>query len=148
MDSRTLAQVLRIATIGDIDANVAKYAEGERRLPIRVRLPESARTQLDVIRNLQVPILDGQTTPLVSVADIDFQAGPGKIIRYDRERRVAVEADLAGNATLGDALQETQKLPIMRNLPPGVQPAEDQSAEAIRSEERRVGKEGDSKCRS
>src|SRR3546814_8008618 len=61
VDSRTLAQVLRIATIGDIDANVAKYSEGERRLPIRVRLPESARTQLDVIRNLQVPTLDGQT---------------------------------------------------------------------------------------
>src|SRR3546814_18765366 len=94
MDSRTLAQVLRIATIGDIDANVAKYSEGERRLPIRVRLPESARTQLDVIRNLQVPTLDGQTTPLISVADIDFQAGPGKIIRYDRERLVAVEGDL------------------------------------------------------
>src|SRR3546814_5464525 len=94
-------------------------------------MPKSARTHLDVIRKLQVPTLDGQTTPLVSVADIDFQAGPGKIIRYDRERRVAVEADLAGNATLGDALQETQKLPIMRNLPPGVQPAEDQSAEAI-----------------
>src|SRR3546814_8681220 len=30
VDSRTLAQVLRIATIGDIDANVAKYSEGER----------------------------------------------------------------------------------------------------------------------
>src|SRR3546814_13290479 len=99
-------------------ANVAKYSEGERRLPIRVRLPESARTQLDVIRNLQVPTLDGQTIPLVSVADIDLQAGPGKIIRYDRERRVAVEADLAGNATLRDALQETQKLPIMSNQHP------------------------------
>src|SRR3546814_12110830 len=116
-------------------------------------MPKSARTHLDVIRKLQVPTLDGQTTPLVSVADIDFQAGPGKIIRYDRERRVAVEADLAGNATLGDALQETQKLPIMRNLPPGVHPAEDQSAEAItewiggvviaifRTVARRVGKE-------
>src|SRR3546814_15487396 len=80
-------------------ANVAKYSEGERRLPIRVRLPESARTQLDVIRNLQVPTLDGQTTPLISVADIDFQAGPGKIIRYDRERRVAVEADQIGSAS-------------------------------------------------
>src|SRR3546814_17244892 len=99
-------------------------------------MPKSARTHLDVIRKLQVPTLDGQTTPLVSVADIDFQAGPGKIIRYDRERRVAVEADLAGNATLGDALQETQKLPIMRNLPPGG------------SEERRVGKECVSTCRS
>src|SRR3546814_835225 len=97
VDSRTLAQVLRIATIGDIDANVAKYSEGERRLPIRVRLPESARTQLDVIRNLQVPTLDGQTTPLISVADIDFQAGPGQILnrkRIEWGRSVSVRVDM------------------------------------------------------
>src|SRR3546814_18855490 len=88
-------------------ANVAKYSEGERRLPIRVRLPESARTQLDVIRNLQVPTLDGQTTPLVSVADIDFQAGPGTIIRYASERRVAVEADRSKGRSGGKECDST-----------------------------------------
>ncbi|SNS62191.1 hydrophobic/amphiphilic exporter-1, HAE1 family [Sphingomonas laterariae] len=131
VDSRTLAQAIRVATIGDIDANVAKYSEGENRLPIRVRLPESARGQLDVIAQLRVPTMDGNTTPLSSVADIEFRAGPAKILRYDRERQVAVEADLAPDATLGQALEEIQGLPLIRNLPEGIHIASQGEAEGL-----------------
>ena len=131
VDSRTLAQVLRIATIGDIDASVAKYSDGDERVPIRVRLPEGARQDLDAIANLRVPTLDGQTTPLSAVADIQFKAGPGKIVRYDRERRVSVEADLVAGRTLGQALQEVAALPVMRNLPQGVQEAKVGDSEAM-----------------
>ncbi|WP_097093527.1 efflux RND transporter permease subunit [Novosphingobium sp. Chol11] len=131
VDSRTLAQVLRIATIGDIDASVAKYSDGDERVPIRVRLPEGARQDLDTIANLRVPTLDGQTTPLSTVADIQFKAGPGKIVRYDRERRVSVEADLVAGRTLGQALQEVAALPVMRNLPQGVQEAKVGDSEAM-----------------
>lgn len=131
VNSSTLAQILRIATIGDIDANVAKYSDGDERVPIRVRLPESARQDLETIANLRVPTLDGQTTPLSAVADIHFQAGPGKIVRYDRERRVSVEADLVAGRTLGQALSEVAQLPVMRNLPKGVQEAREGDSEAM-----------------
>lgn len=131
VDSRTLAQVLRIATIGDIDASVAKYSDGDERVPIRVRLPEGSRQDLETIANLRVPTIDGQTTPLSAVADIRFKAGPGKIVRYDRERRVSVEADLVAGRTLGQALQEVNALPVMRNLPNGVQEAKTGDSEAM-----------------
>ncbi|MDB5686786.1 MAG: Multidrug export protein, partial [Rhizorhabdus sp.] len=131
VDSRTLAQVLRVATIGDIDARVAKFSEGERRLPIRLRLPEAALADLDLIANLRVPTRDGRTTPLASVATMELRSGPGRIERYDRERRVAVEANLAGKATIGDALKQVNALPVMRNLPAGVHPALAGDAEAI-----------------
>ena len=123
VDSRTLANVLRIATIGEIDAGVAKFSQGEQRLPIRVRLPESARSDLGMIANLRVPTLNGGTTPLASVADIRFQAGPGKIVRYDRERRVSVDADLAVGAVIGSALADVRKLPTMQHLPEGIHEA-------------------------
>ena len=123
VDSRTLSSVLRIATMGDIDAAVAKYPAGEQLLPIRVRLPETARNDLDTISNLRVPTRDGRTTPLSSVADFRFQSGPGKIVRFDRERRVSVEADLAVGAVVGTTLQEVRKLPTMRHLPAGVHEA-------------------------
>ncbi len=132
VDSRTLAQVLRVATIGDIDANVAKFSEGERRLPIRVRVPERARTSLDTIMALRVPTIDGRTTPLSSVAGVSFQAGPGKIVRYDRERRVSVEADLAEGFVIGDALAAVAKLPVMKHLPAGVHLASEGASEQIR----------------
>jgi HAE1 family hydrophobic/amphiphilic exporter-1 len=129
--SDALASVLRIATIGDIDANVAKFSEGERRIPIRVRLPESDRTDLSVLQNLQVPTLNGKSTPLYSVADLSFQAGPGKIVRYARERRASVQADLFNGASLGTALKAVKNLPIMKHLPPDVHPAQVGDAEAL-----------------
>ncbi len=123
VDTRALANVLRIATIGDIDATVAKYPAGEQLLPIRVRLPESARGDLDTIAQLRVPTLDGKTTPLSSVADFRFQSGPGRIVRFDRERRISVEADLAVGAVIGSALEDVRKLPAMRKLPAGIHEA-------------------------
>jgi HAE1 family hydrophobic/amphiphilic exporter-1 len=128
--SQGLAQVLRIATIGDIDANVAKYSEGERRIPIRVRLSEDARGDLGALERLQIPTAAGKTTPLSSVADLSFQAGPARIIRYQRQREIIVEADLNG-ATLGQALQAVNKLPVMRHLPADVKPANTGDAEAM-----------------
>jgi len=130
VNAQTLASVLRIATIGDIDANVAKYSEGERRIPIRVRLAEDTRSDLSALKRLQVPIAGGRTTTLDSVADLSFQAGPAKIIRYQRRREAIVEADLNG-ATLGTALKAVYALPIMTHLPPGVKPANQGDAEAM-----------------
>lgn len=131
VDSRTLANVLRVATIGEIDAGVAKLSAGEQRVPIRVRLAESARNNLDTIANLRVPTSSGTTTPLSSVADINFRAGPGKIVRYNRERRVAVEADLAVGGAIGSVLQDVAKLPTMQHLPTGVHQAREGPTEMV-----------------
>ena len=131
--SDALASVLRIATIGDIDANVSKFSEGERRIPIRVRLPESDRTDLSVLENLQVPTLDGKSTPLSSVADLSFQAGPGKIVRFARERRASVQADLMHGTSLGTALKAVNALPVMKHLPPDVHPTAVGDAEALQN---------------
>ena len=47
---RAQQEIARIATVGDIDANVAKVTDGERRIPIRVRLPEEYRADLPAMR--------------------------------------------------------------------------------------------------
>ncbi len=129
--SQALASVLRVATIGDIDANVAKFSEGKRRIPIRVRLPEGERQDLSVIRQLQVPTVSGKLTPLSTVADVEFAAGPAKIVRYQREREAQVLADLNGSV-LGSALTEIHKLPVMRHLPPTIHEAQVGDAEAMK----------------
>ena len=128
--SQAIASVLRVATIGDIDANVAKYSEGKRRIPIRVRLPEEERENLDVISQLRVPTASGKLTPLSSVADISFGSGPAKVVRYQRQREAQVLADLNG-VVLGTALAAINNLPVMRNLPPSVHTAQVGDAEAM-----------------
>jgi HAE1 family hydrophobic/amphiphilic exporter-1 len=116
----TIAQVARVATVGDIDANVAKLDIGERRIPIRVRLPESARASLPTLRDLRLPTASGGFTTLGSVADVYFQAGPAEITRYDRRDDIIVLGDLTGGAALSDANRDVARLPIMNHLPPGV----------------------------
>jgi HAE1 family hydrophobic/amphiphilic exporter-1 len=117
---QAIAQIARVATIGDIDANVPKLTQGERRVPIRIRLPVEARDNIDMIRNLQVPTASGGTTPLSSVADVEFQAGPAVINRYNRQRMLSIDADLVNGAQLGQGIAEANKLPIMKHLPAGV----------------------------
>jgi HAE1 family hydrophobic/amphiphilic exporter-1 len=117
----TIAEAARVATVGDIDANVAKLNLGDRRIPIRVRLPANARSDLPTLEALRVPTASGGFTTLSSVADIYFQAGPAEITRYDRRDDIIVLADLVGDAKLSSANAEVAKLPIMRRLPPGVE---------------------------
>ncbi|OYU71447.1 MAG: multidrug transporter AcrB [Alphaproteobacteria bacterium PA2] len=117
-----IAQVARIATVGDIDANVAKLTSGERRIPIRIRLPATSRSDLTQIKALRVPMASGGLTTLDAVADIEFQAGPARISRLNRQRQLSIEAELNGSVQ-GPAAKAIANLPIMQNLPKGVSPA-------------------------
>jgi HAE1 family hydrophobic/amphiphilic exporter-1 len=126
----TLATIVRVATVGDIDANVAKFNEGERRIPIRVRLPQNARADIQRISALRVPTASGGSTTLDSVADISFQAGPARIDRLNRERQLTVRAELNG-VEMGQAQKAVNNLPIMKHLPSGVRPAAIGNQEAM-----------------
>jgi HAE1 family hydrophobic/amphiphilic exporter-1 len=119
----TIAQIARVATVGDIDANVAKLDDGARRIPIRVRLPADARADVAQIRALRAPTGNGGVTTLDSVADVQFQAGPARINRLNRKQQVSIEAELNG-VQLGQAVKAVNGLPIMKHLPPGVGPAD------------------------
>jgi len=120
VSATTIASAARIATVGDIDANVPKLDEGERRIPIRVRLPEADRIDLSVIKDLRLPTATGGFTTLGTVADVYFQAGPGQIDRIGRQREITTVADTTGGLESGDAQAKVNKLPIMQHLPPGV----------------------------
>lgn len=124
-----IAQVARVATIGDIDANVAKLTDGERRIPIRIRLPADARGDLAQIKSLRIPTASGGLTTLGAVADVEFQAGPARIDRLNRKRQLTIQAELNG-AVQGPAIAAIKKLPIMQHLPPSVTPAERGQQEA------------------
>ncbi len=114
-----ISETVRIATLGDIEQNSAKFSLSDRQIPIRVSLVESARRDPATIENLPVRTALGTTVPLKSVADISFGQGPSKIRRYDQLRRVAVDADLNGVES-GIALDRIHELPLYKNPPPGV----------------------------
>ncbi len=126
----TLSQTVRIATIGDLEQNMAKFSLSDRQVPIRVSLNEGARTSMDTLANLPVPTASGGSVPLKAVADIRFGAGPTKIRRYNQSRRVTIEADLNG-VEFGDAMKMIRSLPEMKNLPAGVEEVKFGQAEVM-----------------
>ncbi len=120
VSTAAIAQTVRIGTIGDIGANLAKFTIGERQIPIRVQLPDAVRGDLDVLRDLRVPVGGGSAVPLATVADLKLGRGPTSIDRYDRSVRIAVEADMQGSDALGDLIGQAMALPTARHLPEGV----------------------------
>ncbi len=115
-----LSQTIRIATLGEIDRNAAKFSLTDRQVPIRVILPRDSRRDIATIENLPVPTANGATVPLKRVAEIRFGAGPTQIHRYNQARRVFIGADLAQGAVKGPIEEQIKALPVMRNLPAGV----------------------------
>ncbi len=114
VSTEAISEVIRIATIGDISANLAKFNAGDRQIPIRVQLAESARANRQILEALKVPTASGSTVPLVTVAAIENGQGPSSIDRYDRKRRVVIGGDVVGGAPLGKAIEHVQALPIVK----------------------------------
>lgn len=114
-----IAATARIATIGDIEQNLARFNLPDRQIPIRVMLDEDARHDLDRLRTLRVEGRAGLPVPLDAVAEIRHGAGPAQIDRLDRVRKATVEAELNG-LPLGEATRLVAALPVMRDLPAGV----------------------------
>ena len=120
VSTESLSDVIRIATLGDVDQNLAKFNAATRQIPIRVQLEPQSRSSLQTLQNLKVKTGRGDAVPLITVADVSLGKGPSSIERYDRQRRVAIGADLVGTDALGAALKAIYELPTAKKLPPGV----------------------------
>ena len=115
----SISETIRIATLGDLDQNSAKFSLADRQVPIRVSLIEDSRRDLTTLENLPVPTTGGGSVPLKAVADITFGEGPTRVRRYNQSRRLMIEADL-NDATTGTAQTKIEALPTVAHLPRGV----------------------------
>ncbi|MFM9845531.1 MAG: efflux RND transporter permease subunit [Hyphomicrobiaceae bacterium] len=121
VSTEAISEAVRIATIGDVAANLAKFDVGDRQVPIRVQLDEKARTDRHLLEALKVSTASGAAVPLSAVADFEMSQGPTAIDRYDRTRRIVIGADLVGDAPLGDVVNAVMSTPAAKNLPAGVE---------------------------
>ncbi len=124
-----IADTLRVATRGDYDQSLPKLNLSQRQVPIVVRLPADARTDLDLLGRLPVPGARGPVM-LSSVATLELSSGPAQIDRYDRLRNINFEIELNGQP-LGDVERQALALPSLQSLPPGVMQTTVGDAEAM-----------------
>lgn len=101
--------------------------QGDRRFPIVVRLPEELRGQMDLVRQIPIPLPDGggpalaseeptmhglgsgiRYIPLEAVASVEVAEGPNQISRENAKRRIVVQANVRGR-DLGSFVAEAQE---------------------------------------
>jgi multidrug efflux pump subunit AcrB len=129
VSTAAIADTLRIATAGDYDQSLPKLNLSQRQIPIVVRLPADARTDLNLLARLPVP---GKAGPVAlgNVATLTIDSGPAQIDRYNRLRNVNFDIELNGQA-LGEVKEQALALPSLKSLPPGVIQTEVGDAEAM-----------------
>lgn len=91
--------------------------EGDRRFELVVRLPEQLRKDVDGLKSLPVPLLNGGYVPLEEVANITIKPAPAQISRENGKRRVVVTANVRGRdlgsfvTEVKEAIQQEVKIP-------------------------------------
>ncbi|UXS97039.1 efflux RND transporter permease subunit [Agrobacterium tumefaciens] len=119
-----ISQTVRVATIGDIDAQLTKISLDDRQIPIRVQASIDTRRDLATIRALKIKTASGSLVPLYSVADIDYSEGPSSIKRNDRNRVVSIGSDVPFGTALDTSTEEFKRIVSETELPASVRLAE------------------------
>ncbi len=127
--AQSIAAVLRVATIGDYDAALAKVSLDGRQIPVRVRLKDISREDLNRIANLKVTTATGAIVPLSAVADVTVSEGPATVKRLNRERQAEIGANLPVGVALGTATTRFKEIIDATPLPAGARVAESGDAE-------------------
>lgn len=104
IDMKTMNAYLAAAFGGEIAGSVF---EGEKRFDVVLRLNKENRTDIENIRQLQVPLPNGTQVPLSELADIRLTEGPAKISRENTHRRVVVSVNVR-NRDLQSVVQDIQ----------------------------------------
>lgn len=93
--------------------------QGDRPVPVRVRLPFAVRGNPDRISSLPISSPLGFSLPLSSLAHLERAGGNAEINRENQRRLVGVTAQLEGR-DLGHVMTDVSKMMRAQKLPAGV----------------------------
>lgn len=111
-----LNTLLRTAFAGEVAGVVL---ESERRFDLVVRLNAEHRQSLDDLKELFVPLPNGQKVPLKELANIQFEDGPMQISRENAKRRIVVGVNARNRDTESLVKEIQERLQSELDLPPG-----------------------------
>ncbi|MGV0877146.1 efflux RND transporter permease subunit [Martelella sp. FLE1502] len=126
-----ISETVRVATVGDVDANLAKISLDNRLIPVRVRSDLELRRDLAAIRALKIKTASGEMVPLSVVADVDYSEGVSTVQRYDRHRVVSIGANLPPGVALDPATARFREIVENTDLPASVTLAESGDAKIL-----------------
>lgn len=110
-----IADVQNLIQIALGGKQAGQLFEGDQRFDIVVRLPEALRTDINILKELPIPLTlesnhgksNPSYVPLKEVAKLTFAYGPNQISRENGKRRVVVTANIRGR-DLGGFVEEVK----------------------------------------
>jgi cobalt-zinc-cadmium resistance protein CzcA len=115
----TPGDVVRALRIGLVGEEVSEVWVGQKRYDLVVRLADSAHNSVSAIRQLRLEAHDGTRIPIEQVARVEEVLAPGTIRREGGNRRVAVEASVAGRDLGSVAADVRERVASELRLPAG-----------------------------
>jgi HAE1 family hydrophobic/amphiphilic exporter-1 len=112
----SIAGALRTLVAGD--DQVTTYREGDDRYDVQLRVDRSFRTSPQALNRLFVPSVTLGNVPVSNVASLKDATGPSAIERYNRQRQILIQANIAKGGSLSAAIEATQKIVADLNMPP------------------------------
>lgn len=112
-------EVARYAELALRGRAVTRVIEGRRFYHVVLRLPDSARTDLEAIRAIPIDTPSGRLVPLGLVSDVEEAMGPNMVNREDGQRRIYVSANAAGRDLVGVVEEARARIATEVGLPEG-----------------------------
>ena len=117
LNPTSIGYVVKMAYQGVKTTNNFTYADDD--FAIRVELEKDQQKGMEEIKNLLISSADGQFVRLGDIASVTLESGPTRIDREDRQRQIAVYANVVG-ISAGELIDKIKSdvLPTV-NLPEG-----------------------------
>jgi Cu/Ag efflux pump CusA len=111
-----LDELIDVAFLGEVTSQVY---EGEHRHDLVVRYASQYRDDLESIRKALIDTPAGGALPLDMVADIRVDRGPNNISRENVQRKIVIQANVAGGDLRGAVDDIRERIETRLSLPPG-----------------------------
>jgi HAE1 family hydrophobic/amphiphilic exporter-1 len=111
----TIGNTLRLAVSGD--DQISFYKEGQEQYPVKIRVLEEQRGDIEQIGRLTVPSPNGPVR-IDNIARLERGLGPTTLQRSDRQFTVMFIADVAPGHALDEASNDVRTMLAGLNMPP------------------------------
>jgi HAE1 family hydrophobic/amphiphilic exporter-1 len=111
----TIGNTLRLAVAGD--DQISFYKEGQEQYPVKIRVLENQRRDVEEIGRLTVPSASGPVR-IDNIARIERGLGPSSLQRSNRQFTVMMTADVAPGHALDEASNDLRATLAGLGMPP------------------------------
>jgi HAE1 family hydrophobic/amphiphilic exporter-1 len=113
----TVGSTLRLMVAGDDE--ISTYRESGEQYPVKMRVIESQRRDIDAVGKLTVSSAGGAPVRIDNIAQLRRGFGPTRITRTNRQFSISFSGDVAPGHALDEASTDVRALIADLHMPPG-----------------------------